>query len=365
MPERRPSVKVNAAITGFCLTARWRALIFSTMSFESTTKAPSLSNAPAEILVTRFKAIGDIVFALPAVHALRDHFPDCKITFLTSKENGPLIKGFADVEEILTIDRAAFHRAHLPTITREAISLLRIIRRKKFSMAIDLQAYGETALLTWLTRAPKRLGSLYRRGRALGYTAGIQRDYSIHPIDWNLLLLREGGVRVDSVRNEFIVPASALGEAREVFARLKLSADKSTVFFQPFTSAPHKDWPLENYLALANDLRNRGAQVLFGGGPKDRATLEPANRAGFAISAGTPLLVSAGLMQLCTVVVGGDTGFVHLAAALKRRVVCLEASIRPEPYQHKDWKITPPDGSTMAGITVSTVIDACKNALTE
>lgn len=335
------------------------------MSFESTTKASSPSNARAEILVTRFKVIGDIVFTLPAVHALREYFPDSKITFLTSKENRPLIEGFADVNEIITIDRAAFHRAHLPTITREIFSLLRKFRQKRFSMAIDFQGYGETALLTWLTRAPQRLGSTYRRGSALTYTGGIQRDYSIHPIDWNLLLLQKGGVRIDSVRNEFILPAGALSEAREVFSGLKLIADKPTVFIQAFTSAPLKDWPLENYLALANDLRGRGVQVLFGGGPKERAALEPASRAGFAVSASTPLLVSAGLMQLCTVVIGGDTGLVHLAAALKKRVLCLEASIRPEPYQHKDWKISPPDGSTMAGITVSTVIDACKQALTE
>jgi ADP-heptose:LPS heptosyltransferase len=65
-------------------------------------------------------------------------------------------------------------------------------------------------------------------------------------------------------------------------------------------------------------------------------------------------------MQLSTVVIGGDTGFVHLAAALKKRVLCLAASFRPEPYQHKDWKIEPPDGSNMAGIALSTVIDACK-----
>jgi heptosyltransferase-1 len=361
MPERGPPVKVNAS--GFSLTLRLRTPIFSTMSFESTAKALSTSNAPAEILVTRFKAIGDIVFTLPAVHALRDNFPDSRITFFTSKENEPLIRGFVDVKDIITIDRTAFHRGQVVTIVRETCSLLRSLRRKKFSLAIDFQNYGETALLTWLTRAPLRLGSLYNRGRALAYTAGIQRDYSIHPVDWNLLLLQKGGVRIDSVRNEFILPATAQSEAREVFSRLKLVANKPTVFIQPFTSAAHKDWPFANYLALANEMRNRGAQVLFSGGPNQRAALEPANREGFAVSAGPPLLVTAGLMQLSTMVIGGDTGFVHLATALKKRVFCLAASIRPEPYGHKDWKIEPPGGSNMAGLAVSTILDACNQAL--
>jgi ADP-heptose:LPS heptosyltransferase len=340
-----------------------RTLIFSAMSFESTAKPPPLSNAPAEILVTRFKAIGDIIFTLPAVHALRDHFPDSRISFFTSKENESLIRGFADVKDIITIDRTAFHRGRVATIMREMFSLLRTCRRKRFSLAIDFQNYGETALLTWLTRAPQRLGSLYNRGRALAYTAGIQRDYSIHPVDWNLLLLQKAGVRVNSVRNEFTLPAGALNEAREIFSKLKLAAEKPTVFLQPFTSAAHKDWPFAKYLTLANYLRNRGAQVIFSGGPSQRAALEPADHEGFAVSAGPPLLVTAGLMQLSTMVIGGDTGFVHLAAALKKRVLCLAASIRPEPYGHKDWKIEPPDGSNMAGVAVSTVMDACKQAL--
>jgi ADP-heptose:LPS heptosyltransferase len=329
------------------------------------TKAPSLSNAPAEILVTRLKSIGDIVFTLPAVHTLREHFPDSKITFLTSKENGPLIEGFTDVNDIITIDRAAFHKGRLASIARETLSLWRTLMQKKFSVAIDLQGYGETALLTWLTRAPQRWGSVYRNVRGLAYTRGVTRDPALHPVDWNLFLLKQCGVEAKSVRNEFVLPESAHNEARAVFMRLKLDADKPTLFFQPFTSTVRKNWPLENYLALANHWREQRVQVLFGGGPLDRNALEPAERAGFAVSAGTPILVSAGLTKLSTLVVGGDTGLLHIAVALKKRVVCLAPASRTYPFQHVDWKISPPESADMSGIAVPTVIDACKHAMAE
>lgn len=335
------------------------------MSGWSATKAPLSGRAETDILVTRFKSIGDIVFVLPAVHALREHFPNARIAFLTSKENAPLIEGFGDISDVITIDRSAYHRARLGIIIRETFSVLRTLRQKRFSLAVDFQGYGETALLTWLTRAPQRWGSVYRRERALAYTHGIWRDRSLHPIDWNLSLLEQCGVRTKSVRNEFILPKSALAQALDVFSELKLDAKKPALFVQPFTSTPRKNWPLENYLALANHVRARGVQVLFGGGPQERAALEPVSRAGFAISAGTPILVSAGLMQLCTLIVGGDTGLLHLAVAMKKRIVCLAPSFRPDPYQRRDWKITPPDDSAMAGIAVSTVIDACVNALVE
>lgn len=339
--------------------------MLDTMSGRSAAETPSSPRAESEILVTRFKSIGDILFVLPAVHALREHFPSARITFLTSKENRSLIQGFGPIDDVITIDRSAFSREGLRFMIREMYSVLRALRRKRFSLAIDFQGYGETALLTWLTRAPQRWGSVYRRGRALAYTRGIWRNPSLHPVDWNLSLLQQCGVATISVRNEFILPKSALTEARDVFAQLKLDANKPALFVQPFTSTPRKNWPLENYLALANHVRNRGVQVLFGGGPNERPALEPANRAGFAISAGTPILVSAGLMRLCSVIVGGDTGLLHLALAMKKRIVCLAPAFRPDPYQHKDWKITPPDGSAMTGITVSTVIEACAQALAE
>ena len=333
------------------------------MSFESTTKAPAHSNVPAEILVTRFKSIGDVLFTLPAMHALRDHFPESTITFLTSEENGPLIEGFADVKEIITIDRTAFHRGRVVTMLRETFSLLRRFRKKRFSLAIDLQGYGETALLTWLTRAPQRWGSVYRRARGLAYTRGIIRESALHPVDWNLSLLKQCGVEVKSVRNDFVLPENAEAEARAVFTRLKLDADKPTLFIQPFTSTSRKNWPLENYRVLAKHWRERGVQVVFGGGPQERPALQPLERAGFAVSAGTPILISAGLTKLSTLVVGGDTGLLHIAVAMKKRVICLAPASRQYPYQHPEWKISPPEGSAMSGIAVPEVIEACKQIL--
>lgn len=336
------------------------------MSSRSAVKAQPLAYTPSDILVTRLKCIGDVIFTLPAIHALRENFPAARITYLTSKENRPLIEGFGDaVQEVITIDRSAYHRGNLATIARETFSLLRTLRRRKFSLAVDFQGYGETALLSWLTRAPERWGCVHRPARRFAFTRTIRRERSVHPAQRNVSLLEHCGLPVKSVRNEFILPASAQHEARLLFTRLKLDPAKPLLFLQPFSTSPLKNWPLENYLALANHSRNQGMDVLFGGGPGEAPALEPARRAGFAVSAGAPILVSAGLMKLCTVVVGGDTGLVHLAVAMGKRVVFLAASFRTHPFQHPDWKITPPDGLNLAGITVPTVIEACTRAFVE
>jgi ADP-heptose:LPS heptosyltransferase len=332
-------------------------------------KAPIFSQPGARILVTRLKSIGDILFTLPAIHALRENFPGAKITFLTSKEFAPLVRGFRDVDEIVTIDRSLFRGGNPITIARQALSLWRLLRQRKFSLVVDLQGYGETALMTWLTRAPHRWGTVYQSMRRYAYTRGILRDPTIHPGEGNLLLLKECGLSIESIRNHFSLPDDALAQAKDLFTKLGLIADRPVLFIQPFTSSPRKDWPLENYLALATHFRDAGVQVLFGGGPAERARLEPASRAGFPVSAGAPLLVSAGLAKLSTVILGSDTGLLHIAAAMNKRVVFLVQAARyPNrfyPFRRPDWKITPPKGERIANVAVATVLEACKTAFAE
>ena len=137
---------------------------------------------------------------------------------------------------------------------------------------------------------------------------------------------------------------------------------KPTLFIQPFTSTSHKNWPLDRYLAAAGLWQRRGLQVLFSCGPAERTALEPAREAGFPTSAGTSLLVTAGLMKLSTLILGGDTGLLHLAVAMDQRVIMMMNSIGPGsayPFQHPDWTVTPANGQSVAAISTDAVDEAC------
>jgi ADP-heptose:LPS heptosyltransferase len=317
---------------------------------------------PPHILFIRFKSIGDIIFTLPAVWQVRESFPNAKIVFLTSRENAGLLRGFSAVDEIIEVDRGLYRQGNPWKILCATAGLIRRLRRENFSLAVDLQGYVETAALTWCCGAPKRWGSVYNKGRRWAYTRGVTRDYGLHPIEWNLFLLRQCGLEGKTIRNEFILPEDALKSARDFFSANQLSPDKPTLFIQPFTSSPQKNWPLAGYLAVAKHWRERGLQVLFGGGPDEREALEPARAAKFTVSAGMPLLVSAGLIKLSTFVLGGDTGLPHLALALGKRVVVIMQSNRAGsciPFQQPDWTVTPEKHQPMASISVEAVNAVC------
>ena len=321
--------------------------------------------APKKILILRLTAMGDVVLTLPAVQVLRDNFPAAKISFLTTAENAALLGGFRNVDETLTLDRAAFRSGNPARMAGELFQVLRRLRAGNFSLAVDLHGNGESAWLTRLSGAPQRWAQVHRASRGWAYTRQIKPVLQVHPAAAHLGLLEQCGLKTGAVRNEFCLPAAALEDARAWFTAHRLEATKPTLYIQPFTSGAHKNWPLENYLAVARHWRAAGGQIILGGGPADRAALVPAAPAGFAVSAGVSLLVTGGLMQLSTLILGGDTGALHLAVAQGKRVLMLMHQATPAcpvPFQHPDWVVVAPRPAAIAEISVAEVITACKAA---
>jgi ADP-heptose:LPS heptosyltransferase len=180
------------------------------------------------------------------------------------------------------------------------------------------------------------------------------------------LLRQAGGISPKALRNELTLPTEVRSEARRLFSEWKLDPDRPTLFIQPFSNVHHKNWPLANFLGTACQMRNSGVQVLFGGGPLDRAALEPVRLAGFAVAAGTPLVVSAGLTSLSTVILGNDTGLLHVAVALRKRVVMIINSLDPGkcfPYGHPDWTVLAENRLDISSVKPQQVLDACVQAL--
>ena len=323
-------------------------------------------NARPNILLIRFKAIGDVVLTLPAVHVVRENFPGARITFFTVSENAPLLEGFRDVNEVFALDRAALKNPR--RAAPELFRLLRFLRAGNFSLVVDFQGYGETAWFARLTGAPERWGTVYGCGRDWLYTRGLRRNDDLHPADWNLFLLRECGLKTGKIKNQFQLPAAALEAAKKLFAENNLDAAKPTLFVQPFTSSPYKNWPLERYLAVARHWRSQGMQVIFGGGPADFVALAPARKEVFPVFAGTSLLVTGGLMQLSTLVLGGDTGMLHLAVAQGKRALMLVHNLspgRPILYQRRDWVIAASEENRIDNVAVETVIEETAKIFSE
>jgi len=319
------------------------------------------------ILLIRLKSIGDVVLTLPAVHVVRDNFPAAKITFLTSRENAVLLEGFGEVDDVIMLDRAALRGPNPLRIAGEFFGLLHRLRARKFDLAVDFQGYGETAWLARITGAAQRWSGVHNNYRRWAYTVAGPRVEKMHPTAGYLQLLKDCGLKIGPVQNQFLLPSAALAAAQQFFAQQNISPGQTVLFIQPFTSSPHKDWPLENFLAVARHFRAQGGVVIFGGGPSDRDRLKPAQAAGFPVAAGQPLLVMGGLMKLSRLIIGGDTGVVHLAVAMGNRVIMLMHRMdsgAPTPFGHDDWAVRPLQrGQGIRGITVDRILTTYQSYL--
>ncbi len=273
----------------------------------------------------------------------------------------PLLLGFDEVDEVIALDRAALRSGNPSRILPQFFGLLRRLRAGKFDLVVDFQGYGETAWLARITGASQRWGQVCRPGCSWAYTQPVEPFPAVHAAESHLSLLKQCGLKIGKIRNQFSLPEAAVKDAHAWFAIQRLDLAKPTIYLQPLTSGSHKNWPLENYLAIARHWLKCGVQIILGGGPADQAALEPARREGFAVSAGVPLLVTGGLMQLSTLVLGGDTGALHLAVALKKRVLMLlhqDTPGSPVPFQHPDWVMVAPRSEAIAEISVAKVNSA-------
>ena len=219
-----------------------------------------------KILVIRWKSIGDVAFTLPAVNRIRDNFPDARMTFLVSKENAFVVEGFEAVDRIWTVDRAALKEGRYLAGVASFLGLLRQIRRERFDLVVDFQAYGETALMARISGAKERWGNAKPSLRSRAYTRNYTEGRRIHPASRHLAMLEAFGLQATPVRNDQRLESRFLDEARRHLESQGIRAGTRLVYFQPCTSAVAKNWPMDRYLAVAGWLRERGIASVFGGG---------------------------------------------------------------------------------------------------
>lgn len=317
---------------------------------------------PRSICIVKLGAIGDVVNSLPFVCRLRAGFPAARITWVIAPLAHELVRGHDAVDEFLVLD--VKRRSTLPGIARD-------LRRRRFDLAIDLQRILKSGLITRVTGAARRLGFDRARCKELNWLFTNER---IPPCP-------EPGVTVA----QYLEFADHLGlPEREPEWRLphdEWEAEAPRVFLNIGASKPANQWPLEHWSDLAHGLaRSMPAErIALGGGPQDRALADEILRRGPGGMLDTvgrlSLRESAGLIAASSVFVGGDTGPMHMAAALGTPLVALFGAADPRrtgPFGSPESVIYEPADCSpcrkrtcsvaghpcMRGITAQRVLDA-------
>jgi heptosyltransferase I len=277
------------------------------------------------LLVLRLSALGDVIHTIPAVVALRDAFPRGMISWAVEKPYSELVQIVAGVE---TIPVSMKKWAVSPISSRSAIAdSWYSIRRA--GVSVDFQGLIKSAMLGWLSGASVRFGfhgDVIREKAALAFiTRPVQVNPRRHVIEQNLELafhVLHGAT--PGTPNWSAFPAEPTNELREL---------EGAIVLLPGAGKRNKIWPPERFGELARQI---GARAVVAWGPTDRALAEAT---GAPLAPPTNLRELAWLLRHARVVIGGDTGPLHLAAALGTKVVGLYGPTNPRrtgPYGQLD-----------------------------
>lgn len=313
---------------------------------------------PGRILLVRLGALGDIVHAIPVAAALRRAFPSARIDWLVSARHREILDLVPAIDRRLVIDdrfwgtgpRTPGGDLFPHTSLIQAIGEL---RRARYDVAIDMQGLIKSAVLSRLSGASRVIGfaSSYVRERLarLFYTdaydpgsGGVHdRGETRHIIEINLGLLAPLGLSMATV--EFPIEPVDSGAARRVVEQ----TGGRYALLNPGAAWPNKRWPPARLGAVARGLREKHglmSAVLWGPGEESLAEEVVATSGGAALLA--PKTTIADLVALArgaAVMVSGDTGPTHIAAAVGTPLVSLFGPTRPQrngPWSPKDIAVS-------------------------
>jgi heptosyltransferase-1 len=272
-----------------------------------------LSEEVKSILIVRLGAMGDIIHALPGAASLKHSFPEARVTWVVEPRWVPLLQGNGFV------DRIVVFRRDDPLSWRRSKDEL---RAEHYDLAVDFQGLTKSALIAHLAR-PERIagfGSRVVRERPAGvfYSTRVQST-SVHVVDQALDLA--AGAGAPNLVRAFPLPAGA-PEGRLPKTPFALAS--------PLAGWASKQWPLEYYERLAVMLQQKlGLPLVLNGAP---GTV-PAVAGTLVHESGIPGLIDA--TRRAALVIGVDSGPLHLAAALNKSGVAIFGPtdpVRNGPY---------------------------------
>lgn len=273
------------------------------------------------LLVVRLGALGDIVHTVPAIAAILQSLPGTRVDWLVERKHRPVLDLFdLDVRPI------AIEGGSVGAF----LGAMRGLRANQYDIALDFQGLLKSAILARGSGARRVVGfsrdALREPMASRFYTEDIQPGNARHVIAKNLSLLRAVGVESAEIR----VPLKSHD---------RTPAPARRVVLNPGAGWPNKQWPPDRFGAVAAALRKSrglGSVVTWGPGEESLARgVVDASGGAAELAPATALPQLMALLASAALMVSGDTGPIHLAAAAGTPIVGLYGPT--DPARNGPW----------------------------
>jgi heptosyltransferase-3 len=295
------------------------------------------------ILLIQLGDIGDVVVTTPTIRAVKETWPDARVSILVRKPFGSLLASDPHLHGVIESSKpngSTFHAI------KEYSAFARRLRSASYDLAIDLRTGDRGAIFAFLTGARERVG---RPGRAnqfwhdLLFTRVVRNpilDPSAHPgADQSLRIVRELGIETKNSLPQLNVSPVASARALAMFAECGLAPDARRVTINPFSRWKYKEWNSTKWGEVIDYLweKYQIPSVLIGSHEEAVACEEIAmgrESHAFNLAGKTNLGELAALLSTTTLHLGVDSAAPHIAAALGMPTITVHG-----PSDWRGWSI--------------------------
>ena len=294
------------------------------------------------ILLIRLRMIGDVVFTTPAIRAVRRRYPDARISYLVEEAAAPVVQDNPHLDDVLVIP-LTFGLSRIRDDWRIGTDL----RRRRFDLVIDFHGGPRGSWLSWLTRAPQRIGYTVP-GRSWMYTRAVARPRQLRPRhsvenQWDLLAAI--GIGAPQRADDPVEMPGRPDVRARVDARLQangIGPDATVVVMHVSAGNPFRRWPVDRFADVAARLVQDDASrfVVLTSGPSeagaaDEAARQAQNKLDASMASRIARCGEFDLAELRALVgraslyIGGDSGPLHIAGTTNAPVVGLYGPTLP------------------------------------
>lgn len=293
-----------------------------------------------KILIIRLSSIGDVIHCTPVAKALKVAWPDCHITWLIGEVSADLIKYNPYVDEYIIWSRERFEKYCRNYEVKKAWSMWRELMHRlsplNFYAVLDIHGLFLTGLIASRIKTERRIGLKDAKELNFVFMGETVMPRGRHMTERYTSILQPLGIFVNSDDMTLVVPEAAQSFANNFLLQAKVVEGDKIAVFVPGTTWPTKNWPSEFFAETATLIKEDFKIVLCGGQSESQfgKEIESQSHCDIINSIGkTDVLTMAAILKRATVVVAGDTGPLHMAAALGVPTVAIFGPSDPERYK--------------------------------
>jgi heptosyltransferase-1 len=285
------------------------------------------------VLIVKVTSLGDIVQALPVVADIKRAFPGVQVDWAADEAFAEVVHWSENVDRVLCAPLRRFKKARRWADFKSIWASIAELRAYRYDFIIDIQGVYKSAIIAFLARSSRRIGyqapDLGERGAAFAYTGRFGRRPKCNA--WHGMRINAGEALGYQIEGPAVFKLRLPEAGKLPFA----STGKPVAAFFHATSKDDKKWPVSHWVAIGRELTQRGFQlVLPWGSEGERLEAEQiaSQLPGATVLPKMSVTEIAQMIDACALVIGTDTGFVHLAHALQKRTVMIFVATPPAHY---------------------------------